>query len=137
MSENKLRAVAYIRVATESQLDGEAIWASQSTSIQAHAKCKSMQVVGEVRACEKGITMERPGWRDALQLAAREGANAICVKDLSRVARGAEALEQAIADLKRQHLQLITCDQSFMDAKLLLEVSRSLFSMKAANAKKN
>lgn len=137
MNENKLRVVAYFRVATESQLNDEAIWASQNIGVQAYAKRKGMQIVGEVRACEKGATMDRPGWRDALQLAAREEANAICVKDLGRVARGTEALEQAFADLEQQHLQLITCDQSFMDAKLLLDVRHSLFIMKAANANKN
>lgn len=78
MSENKLRVVAYIRVDMEPQLNGEAIWASQSIGVQAYAKCKGMQVVGEVRACENGATMDRLGWRDALWLAAREEKCNLC-----------------------------------------------------------
>lgn len=85
-----------------------------------------MQVVGEVRACEKGAIKNRPSWSKALQLAAREDADGICVIKLKHVARGADALEYFLTDLERRHLQLITCDQDLAAAKSLLDIRHRL-----------
>lgn len=132
MNENKLCVVAYLRVATASQINDE-IMEGHSIGIRSYAENNGMQVVGEVRACEKGTAENRPGWSKALQLAAKENADGICVIKLNHVARGADALECFLADLERRHLQLITCAQDFADAKSLLDLRHRLFSKVAVN----
>ena len=41
--------------------------------------------MAEVRAYEKGLTLDRPGWYNVLSLATREKADAILVMELGRV----------------------------------------------------
>lgn len=109
MNVKKLRVVIYARVATQDQCDDTALEA-QSRHIREYAERRGMEVVGEVRVVEPGTTMARSGWHDALLLAAKEGADAVCAKDFSRVARGANTMDQAISDLDRYGLDLITCN---------------------------
>lgn len=135
MSENKFRVVAYLRVATASQLGDEVILEGHSIGIRSYAERNGMQVVGEVRACEKGAIKNRPGWSKALQLAAREDADGICAIKLNHVARGADALECFLTDLERRHLQLITCGQDLAAAKSLLDIRHHLFSKAAVNTR--
>lgn len=109
MEKKKLRIVFYARVATGDQCD-DAVLKAQSEYIREYAERKGMEVVGGVHAVELGTTMDRPGWHDTLLLADRENADAVCTKNISRVARGADMIEQAISDLDQHDLGLITCE---------------------------
>ena len=78
MSGKKFRVVCYCRVATRDQIDDGPLEA-QSVYLRRYAKDNGLKVIGEVRAYEKGLTMDRPGWHNVLSLATREKADAILV----------------------------------------------------------
>ena len=86
MSGKKFRVVCYCRVATRDQIDDGPLEA-QSVYLRRYAKDNGLKVIGEVRAYEKGLTMDRPGWHNVLSLATREKADAILVMELGRVSR--------------------------------------------------
>ena len=70
------------------------------------AERNGLEVVGEIRAYEKGITLDRPGWHKVLCLAAEQKADAIMVTELDRVARGMLLLTEAFTELDKRDLQL-------------------------------
>ena len=65
MSGKKFRVVCYCRVATRDQIDDGPLEA-QSVYLRRYAKDNGLKVIGEVRAYEKGLTMDRPGWHNVL-----------------------------------------------------------------------
>lgn len=113
MKEKKLRAVIYCRIATENKADDGLALKRQCILLRHQAACGNLDIVGEIRAYEKGITLNRPGWREALNLAAESQADVILVTKYDRVARGLPLLEQAVADMDKRGLKLYTSMESF------------------------
>ena len=111
MSGKKFRVVCYCRVATRDQIDDGPLEA-QSVYLRRYAKDNGLKVIGEVRAYEKGLTMDRPGWYNVLSLATREKADAILVMELGRVARNPWMVMETLRELSEQGLMVFTSDYS-------------------------
>ena len=111
MSGKKFRVVCYCRVATQSQNDDSPL-ETQSVYLRRYAKDNGLKVIGEVRAYEKGLTMDRPGWYNVLSLATREKADAILVMELGRVARNPWMVMETMRELSEQGLMVFTSDYS-------------------------
>ena len=111
MSGKKFRVVCYCRVATRDQIDDGPLEA-QSVYLRRYAKDNGLKVIGEVRAYEKGLTMDRPGWYNVLSLATREKADAILVMELGRVARNPWMVIETLRELSEQGLMVFASDYS-------------------------
>ena len=111
MSGKKFRVVCYCRVATRDQIDDGPLEA-QSVYLRCYAKDNGLKVIGEVRAYEKGLTMDRPGWHNVLSLATREKADAILVMELGRVSRNPWMVMETMRELSEQGLMVFTSDYS-------------------------
>lgn len=111
MSGKKFRVVCYCRVATQSQNDDSPL-ETQSVYLRRYAKDNGLKVIGEVRAYEKGLTMDRPGWYKVLSLATREKADAILVMELGRVARNPWMVMETLRELSEQGLMVFASDYS-------------------------
>lgn len=111
MSGKKFRVVCYCRVATQSQNDDSPL-ETQSVYLRRYAKDNGLKVIGEVRAYEKGLTMDRPGWYNVLSLATREKADAILVMELGRVARNPWMVMETMRELSEQGLMVFASDYS-------------------------
>lgn len=111
MSEKKFRVACYCRIATQNQKDDSPLEA-QSAYLRRYAKDNGLEVIGEVRAYEKGLTMDRPGWYNVLSLAAREKADAILVMELGRVARDPQVVMGAMKELSAKDLMIFSSDFS-------------------------
>ena len=111
MAEKKFRVVCYCRVATKNQNDDSPLEA-QSVYLRRYAKDNGLKVIGEVRAYEKGLTMDRPGWYNVLSLATREKADAILVMELGRVSRNPWMVMETMRELSEQGLMVFTSDYS-------------------------
>lgn len=111
MSGKKFRVVCYCRVATQSQNDDSPL-ETQSVYLRRYAKDNGLKVIGEVRAYEKGLTMDRPGWYNVLSLATREKADAILVMELGRVARNPWMVMETLRELSEQGLMVFASDYS-------------------------
>ena len=111
MAEKKFRVVCYCRVATKNQNDDSPLEA-QSVYLRRYAKDNGLKVIGEVRAYEKGLTMDRPGWYNVLSLATREKADAILVMELGRVARNPWMVMETMRELSEQGLMVFASDYS-------------------------
>jgi DNA invertase Pin-like site-specific DNA recombinase len=99
-------------MATQAQLDNDFALENQSARLHKQAEREGLDVVGEVKVYEKGITLDRPGWREALRLASEKQADAILVNGLGRVARGIEDMAQVLSDMDKLGIKLRTCDGS-------------------------
>ena len=111
MSGKKFRVVCYCRVATRDQNDDSPLEA-QSVYLRRYAKDNGLKVIGEVRAYEKGLTMDRPGWYNVLSLATREKADAILVMELGRVSRNPWMVMETLRELSEQGLMVFASDYS-------------------------
>ena len=111
MSGKKFRVVCYCRIATRDQIDDGPLEA-QSVYLRRYAKDNGLKVIGEVRAYEKGLTMDRPGWYNVLSLATREKADAILVMELGRVARNPWMVMETLRELSEQGLMVFASDYS-------------------------
>ena len=111
MSGKKFRVVCYCRVATRDQIDDGPLEA-QSVYLRRYAKDNGLKVIGEVRAYEKGLTMDRPGWHNVLSLATREKADAILVMELGRVSRNPWMVMETLRELSEQGLMVFASDYS-------------------------
>lgn len=111
MAEKKFRVVCYCRVATKNQNDDSPLEA-QSVYLRRYAKDNGLKVIGEVRAYEKGLTMDRPGWYNVLSLAAGKKADAVLVTELGRVARDPWMVMKALRKLSEQGLMVFASDYS-------------------------
>ena len=111
MSGKKFRVVCYCRVATQSQNDDSPL-ETQSVYLRRYAKDNGLKVIGEVRAYEKGLTMDRPGWYNVLSLATREKGDAILVMELGRVARNPWMVMETLRELSEQGLMVFASDYS-------------------------
>ncbi len=111
MSGKKFRVVCYCRVATRDQNDDSPL-ETQSVYLRRYAKDNGLKVIGEVRAYEKGLTMDRPGWYNVLSLATREKADAILVMELGRVARNPWMVMETLRELSEQGLMVFASDYS-------------------------
>ena len=103
-----MRVVLYCRIATETQCD--VVMDAQLQRLRLQAELSDLEVVGEVAAYEKGVTLDRPGWREVLRLAAEKHADGVLAANPGRVARGAGLFREAQAELQAQGLELITCE---------------------------
>ena len=106
MSGKKFRVVCYCRVATRDQIDDGPLEA-QSVYLRRYAKDNGLKVIGEVRAYEKGLTMDRPGWYNVLSLAAGKKADAVLVTELGRVARDPWMVMEALRKLSEQGMMVV------------------------------
>ena len=111
MAEKKFRVVCYCRVATKNQNDDSPLEA-QSVYLRRYAKDNGLKVIGEVRAYEKGLTMDRPGWYNVLSLAAWKKADAVLVTELGRVARDPWMVMEALRKLSEQGMMVFASDYS-------------------------
>ena len=111
MSGKKFRVVCYCRVATQSQNDNSPL-ETQSVYLRRYAKDNGLKVIGEVRAYEKGLTMDRPGWYNVLSLAAGKKADAVLVTELGRVARDPWMVMEALRKLSEQGMMVFASDYS-------------------------
>ena len=111
MAEKKFRVVCYCRVATKNQNDDSPLEA-QSVYLRRYAKDNGLKVIGEVRAYEKGLTMDRPGWYNVLSLAAGKKADAVLVTELGRVARDPWMVMEALRKLSEQGMMVFASDYS-------------------------
>lgn len=111
MSGKKFRVVLYCRVATQNQID-DAPLEGQSDRLRQYAGDNSLEVIGEVHAYEKGLTMDRPGWYNVLSLAAREKADAVLVTELGRVARDPRVVMGTMKELSQKDLMIFSSDYS-------------------------
>lgn len=111
MSGKKFRVVCYCRVATRDQNDDSPL-ETQSVYLRRYAKDNGLKVIGEVRAYEKGLTMDRPGWYNVLSLAAGKKADAVLVTELGRVARDPWMVMEALRKLSEQGLMVFASDYS-------------------------
>ena len=111
MSGKKFRVVCYCRVATRDQNDDSPL-ETQSVYLRRYAKDNGLKVIGEFRAYEKGLTMDRPGWYNVLSLATREKADAILVMELGRVARNPWMVMETLRELSEQGLMVFASDYS-------------------------
>lgn len=111
MSGKKFRVVCYCRVATRDQIDDGPLEA-QSVYLRRYAKDNGLKVIGEVRAYEKGLKMDRPGWHNVLSLATREKADAILVMELGRVSRNPWMVMETLRELSEQGLMVFASDYS-------------------------
>ena len=111
MAEKKFRVVCYCRVATKNQNDDSPLEA-QSVYLRRYAKDNGLNVIGEVRAYEKGLTMDRPGWYNVLSLAAGKKADAVLVTELGRVARDPWMVMEALRKLSEQGMMVFASDYS-------------------------
>lgn len=109
MSEKKYRVACYCRVATKNQID-DAPLEAQSARLRRYADENGLEVVGEVRIYEKGVTMDRPGWYNVLSLAAREKADAVLVTELGRVARDPRTVMETMRELSAKDLMIFSSD---------------------------
>lgn len=107
--DKKVKVAIYCRVATQAQLDNSAM-EGQSARLRQQAQREGFDVVGEVRAYEKGIMLDRTGWETVLSMANEKQANTLMVAGLDRVARGVPLALQALNSLERQGLRLYTCN---------------------------
>ena len=92
MSGKKFRVVCYCRVATQSQNDDSPL-ETQSVYLRRYAKDNGLKVIGEVRAYEKGLTMDRP-------------------VELGRVARNPWMVMETLRELSEQGLMVFASDYS-------------------------
>lgn len=111
MAEKKFRVVCYCRVATKNQNDDSPLEA-QSVYLRRYAKDNGLKVIGEVRAYEKGLTMDWPGWYNVLSLAAGKKADAVLVTELGRVARDPWMVMEALRKLSEQGMMVFASDYS-------------------------
>ena len=111
MSGKKFRVACYCRVASKNQIDDGPLEA-QSTRLRRYADDNGLEVIGEVRAYEKGVTMDRPGWYEVLNLAAGKKADAVLVTELGRVARDPWMVMEALRKLSEQGLMVFASDYS-------------------------
>ena len=111
MSGKKFRVACYCRVASKNQIDDGPLEA-QSTRLRRYADDNGLAVIGEVRAYEKGVTMDRPGWYEVLNLAAGKKADAVLVTELSRVARDPWMVMEALRKLSEQGMMVFASDYS-------------------------
>lgn len=107
--DRKPRALIYCRVATSEQVDDFALNA-QSARLHQQAEREQFNIIGEVKAYEDGTTLNRPGWQEAVRLAAERKADIILVAKCTRVARDTFLLIEAIRDLNQHGIQLHAVD---------------------------
>ena len=130
MSEKKFRVACYCRVATQNQNDDSPLEA-QSVYLRRYAKDNGLEVIGEVRAYEKGLTMDRPGWYSVLSLATREKADAILVMELGRVARNPWMVMETMKSLSKNNLMIFSSDFSLSsNAGLAAKVRKASTTMR-------
>ena len=117
MDSNKSkRVVVYCRVATQAQLDGDHTLEAQSVRLHEYAGRNEYEIMGEVRAYEKGVTLDRDGWKTVCRLAAEKKAGLILVTQLDRVTRDMWLLPQALSALAENGVWL----QSIAEQEMLL-----------------
>lgn len=98
-SSKSKRVVLYCRAATQAQLDGDHTLEAQSVRLHEYAGRNEYEIMGEVRAYEKGVTLDRDGWKTVCRLAAEKKAGLILVTQLDRVTRDMWPLPQALSAL--------------------------------------
>ena len=98
-SSKSKRVVVYCRAATQTQLDGDHTLEAQSARLHEYAGRNEYEIMGEVRAYEKGVTLDRDGWKRACQEAVEQKVDTLFVADLTRIARDPILWMQALREL--------------------------------------
>jgi DNA invertase Pin-like site-specific DNA recombinase len=107
------RAVGYIRVSSQSQLDGYGLKA-QEQDVRKCAKAHSLKLLAIFR--DEGVSgsteaMDRPGLADALARLEGREAEVLLVPRLDRLARKLTIQEAALAQAWKHGGRVIACDQ--------------------------
>lgn len=103
----------YCRATTQAQRDGDHALEAQSAWLHENAGRNEYEIMGEVRAYEKGITLDRDGWKAFCRLAAEKKAGLIRVTQLDRVTRDMWLLLQALSALAEKGIWLQSINQCF------------------------
>ena len=105
-NEKKIRAAIYCRMATDN--DERRGLEMQKSYLRNYAQAKGYAVVAEVSEVAKGLSLERPGIRELLGLAAQSRIEEILVTNLSRISRNTGDLLRFEEKLGKQHIWLNT-----------------------------
>lgn len=96
----KIRAAAYVRVSTNSQIDGESL-STQKSTIQAYCISRGWELVNVYTdAGISGTKDDRPALQALLSAAKAGEIEAVVVRDLSRYGRSARDLLNNLQTLK-------------------------------------
>ena len=124
-----MRAVAYLRVSSASQVDGYSLDAQERVfleSCRSHGWQSGRVYREEVRSAHSDSENKRPEMRQLLRDAARGDFDLVVVHTLDRWARNVEVLIRTIKQLKEQGVQLQSITESLDDSnpqgRLLLQV---------------
>ena len=107
------KAVAYVRVSSQSQLDGYGL-ATQERDVKRCAKAHDLRLLGVLR--DEGVSgsleaVDRPGLADALALVESREAEVLLIPRLDRLARKLTIQEAALAQVWKHGGRVIACDQ--------------------------
>lgn len=102
----KIRAAIYCRMATDN--DNSRGLEMQKSYLRNYAQAQGYAVVAEVSEVAKGLSLDRPGIRELLGLAAQSNIEEILVTNLSRISRNTGDLIRFEEKLGKQHIRLNT-----------------------------
>lgn len=102
----KIRAAIYCRMATDN--DNSRGLEMQKSYLRNYAQAQGYSVVAEVSEVAKGRSLDRPGIRELLGLAAQSRIEEILVTNLSRISRNTGDLLRFEEKLGKQHIRLNT-----------------------------
>lgn len=105
-NEKKIRAAIYCRMATDN--DERRGLEMQKSYLRNYAQAQGYAVVAEVSEVAKGLSLERPGIRELLDLAAQSRIEEILVTNFSRISRNTGDLLRFEEKLGKQHIRLNT-----------------------------
>ena len=103
-NEKKIRAAIYCRMATDN--DERRGLEMQESYLRNYAQAQGYAVVAEVSEVAKGLSLERPGIRELLGLAAQSRIEEILVTNLSRISRNTAGLLRFEEMLGKQNVRL-------------------------------
>jgi DNA invertase Pin-like site-specific DNA recombinase len=109
----RLRAIGYIRVSSQTQIDGYGL-TSQEQDVRRCAKAHGLKLLDVLR--DEGVSgsteaIERPGLAEALALLEAGQCEVLLVPRLDRLARKLTIQEAALAQVWKHGGRVIACDQ--------------------------
>lgn len=102
----KIRVAMYCRMATDN--DENRGLEIQKSQLRNYAQEQGYAVIAEVSEVAKGLSLDRPGIRELLSLAAQNRIEEILVANLSRISRNTGDLLRFEEKLGKQHIRLNT-----------------------------
>lgn len=102
----EIRVAIYCRMATDN--DESRGLEIQKSQLRNYAQAQGYAVVAEVSEVAKGLSLDRPGIRELLNLAAQSRIEEILVANLSRISRNTGDLIRFEEKLGKRHIRLNT-----------------------------